>query len=118
MIWDQMIVLAGSNLASFIDDIMPGKYTAEIMIPKDFSVRSAISTALLGLFSGEFLLSDRLKKTNIQKNHLYVRCSSYINFNRVILGFILPINKNLWSSHLCASGRSEPSVLCDLLSYL
>jgi predicted acyltransferase len=88
------------NLASFIDRvIMPGKLYRDIHDPEGFfSTLPAIGTTLMGMLTGEFMLSKRMEKYPLKKV-LYL-VSAGIGF--VVIGKIwdlaFPINKNLWSS--------------------
>ncbi len=88
------------NLASYIDRmLMPGKLYLGNHDPEGlFSTIPAIGTALLGMFTGEFMKSDFLsdKKT---KKVLYLLGAAIV---LMVLGRIwhqfFPINKNIWSS--------------------
>lgn len=88
------------NLASYIDRlIMPGRLYRVNHDPEGlFSTIPAISTALLGMFTGEFLLSKYLDDKQLRKV-LYMALAAV---GLIILGQIwnlgFPINKNLWSS--------------------
>ena len=88
------------NLASFIDrTIMPGRLYRGNHDPEGlFSTIPAISTALLGMFTGEFMKSDFLRDKQIKKV-LYLTGAAIV---MMILGklwnLVFPINKNLWSS--------------------
>ena len=88
------------NLASFIDrQLMPGRLYRGYHDPEGlFSTIPAISTALLGMFTGEFLLSGKLKDKPYRKV-LYMFAAAVV---LMIIGKIwdmsFPINKNLWSS--------------------
>ncbi|NSW95029.1 MAG: DUF5009 domain-containing protein, partial [Bacteroidales bacterium] len=95
------------NLASYIDRIlMPGRLYLGNHDPEGiFSTLPAISTALLGMFTGEFLKSDFLKDKQIKK--VLIMAGAGILF--IIIGKIwdlaFPINKNLWtSSFVCFVG--------------
>lgn len=88
------------NLSSYIDRVlMPGKLYRGNHDPEGlFSTIPAISTALLGMFTGEFMLSDYLKNKPYRKL-LYMIAAAVI---LMIIGKLwnqgFPINKNLWSS--------------------
>lgn len=95
------------NLASYIDRIlMPGRLYLGNHDPEGiFSTLPAISTALLGMFTGEFLKSDFLKNRQVKK--VLVMAGAGILF--IIVGKIwdqvFPVNKNLWtSSFVCFVG--------------
>jgi predicted acyltransferase len=107
------------NLASYIDRlIMPGKLYRGNHDPEGlFSTLPAISTALLGMFTGEFLLSEKLKDRPYRKV-LYMFVAAVI---LMIIGklwdLVFPINKNLWSSSfVCYVGGL--SLLLFVIFYL
>jgi predicted acyltransferase len=88
------------NLASFIDrHIMPGKLYRGNHEPEGIlSTMPAVSTALLGMFTGEFLLSDYLKNKQLQKVLYMVTASVALMIIGKLWDLVFPINKNLWSS--------------------
>jgi predicted acyltransferase len=95
------------NLASYIDRmIMPGRLYRGNHDPEGlFSTIPAISTALLGMFTGEFLMSKYLSNKPLLKV-LYMAAAAIV---LMIIGRIwnlaFPINKNLWSpSFVCWVG--------------
>mgnify|MGYP005853610105 FL=1 len=95
------------NFASYIDRIvMPGILYLGNHDPEGiFSTIPAISTALLGMFTGEFMKSEYFKN-NLLKKALTVAAAG-IAF--ILLGklwdLFFPINKNLWtSSFVCFVG--------------
>jgi predicted acyltransferase len=88
------------NLASFIDrHIMPGKLYRGNHDPEGiFSTIPAISTALLGMFTGEFMLSDYLKEKPYRKVLYMVMAAVALMIIGILWDMGFPINKNLWSS--------------------
>lgn len=89
---------AEGNVAAWIDQLLlPGKMHRATYDPEGLlSTIPAIATALLGIFTGEFL---RSKKETAQTKTVYIL------FGGVILvligwlwGFVFPINKNMWTS--------------------
>ncbi|MGB4292874.1 MAG: DUF5009 domain-containing protein [Bacteroidales bacterium] len=107
------------NFASYIDRIlMPGKLYRGNHDPEGIlSTVPAISTALLGMFTGEFLLSNYLSN-NLLKKAIYIAGAGIVF---VIVGKVwdltFPINKNLWtSSFVCYVGGL--SLLLFALFYL
>lgn len=86
------------NFASYMDRvILPGKLYKVIHDPEGlFSTIPAISTALLGIFSGKLLKNPMILP---QKKALYLALGGIIS---LVLGQIwsldFPINKNLWTS--------------------
>jgi predicted acyltransferase len=95
------------NLASYIDRIlMPGRLYLQIHDPEGlFSTIPAIGTALLGMFTGEFMHSNRHADKPLKKV-LYLVVAAVI---LIVIGRIwnleFPINKNIWtSSFVCYVG--------------
>lgn len=89
---------AEGNVAAWIDQLLlPGKMHRATYDPEGLlSTIPAIATALLGIFTGEFL---RSKKETAQTKTVYIL------FGGVILvligwlwGLVFPINKNMWTS--------------------
>jgi predicted acyltransferase len=95
------------NLASFIDRIiMPGKLYKGNHDPEGlFSTLPAIGTALLGMFTGEFMLSKYLNDKPFKKVLYLVLASILLMIIGKVWDMTFPINKNLWtSSFVCFVG--------------
>lgn len=88
------------NLASFIDRIiMPGKLYLGNHDPEGiFSTIPAISTALLGMFTGEFLMSKFLQEKQLKKVLVMVLAAILLMIIGKLWDLVFPINKNIWSS--------------------
>ena len=88
------------NLASFVDrHFMPGKLYRGTTDPEGlFGTIPAIGTALLGMFTGEFLLSGYLSNKPLKKVLYMVLTAIALMVIGKIWDFAFPINKNLWSS--------------------
>ena len=88
------------NLASYIDRIlMPGKLYLGNHDPEGlFSTIPAISTALLGMFTGEFVMSGFLKDKLVRKVFVMAAAAIILMILGQIWNLFFPINKNLWSS--------------------
>jgi predicted acyltransferase len=88
------------NLASYIDRIiMPGKLYLGNHDPEGlFSTIPAISTALLGMFTGEFLLSNYLKDKSLRKVLYLIAAEILLIIIGKVWNIVFPINKNIWSS--------------------
>jgi len=107
------------NLASYIDRIlMPGRLYLGNHDPEGiFSTVPAISTALLGMFTGEFMLSKYLSNKPLQKVLYMVLAGIAFMIIGKIWDLNFPINKNLWSSSfVCYVGGL--SLLLFALFYL
>jgi len=89
------------NLAGHIDRLLlPGKYCCYVYGDSEgiLSTIPAISTALLGMLTGQFILSGYLHEKPLRK----VGCMALAALGLIALGgvwnFAFPINKYLWSS--------------------
>ena len=88
------------NLASYIDRVvMPGRLYLGNHDPEGiFSTIPAISTALLGMFTGEFLQSKHLANKPLLRVLILVLAGIAFMIIGKIWDLNFPINKNLWSS--------------------
>jgi predicted acyltransferase len=88
------------NLASYIDRlIMPGRLYLGNHDPEGlFSTIPAIGTALLGMFTGEFMLSKYLNDKPLKKVLYLVLAAVALMVIGKIWNLVFPINKNLWTS--------------------
>ncbi len=88
------------NLASYIDRmIMPGRLYRGNHDPEGlFSTIPAISTALLGMFTGEFVKSKYLNDKQLLKVGTMILAAVILMVTGKIWDLAFPINKNLWSS--------------------
>lgn len=95
------------NLTSHIDRLlMPGRLYLGNHDPEGiFSTLPAIGTALLGMFTGEFLLSDYLRDKPYRKVVYLVIAAVLLMIIGKVWNIVFPINKNLWtSSFVCFVG--------------
>jgi predicted acyltransferase len=95
------------NFSSYIDRLlMPGKLYLGNHDPEGiFSTIPAISTALLGMFTGEFLMSKYLADKQIKKVLVMVAAAAGLIVMGKVWDIFFPINKNLWtSSFVCFVG--------------
>jgi predicted acyltransferase len=95
------------NLTSHIDRLlMPGRLYLGNHDPEGiFSTIPAIGTALLGMFTGEFLLSKYLNDKPLRKVLYMVLTAIILMIIGRIWNIAFPINKNLWtSSFVCFVG--------------
>ena len=88
------------NLASYIDRmVMPGRLYLNIHDPEGlFSTIPAIGTALLGMFTGEFMLSKYLNDRPLKKVLYLVLAAVALMVIGRIWNLEFPINKNIWTS--------------------
>lgn len=95
------------NLAGYIDRLlMPGTLFMGNYTPQGFlSTIPAIGTPLLGMFTGEFLLSKYLNDNPLRKVLYLVLAAIALMIIGKIWNIVFPINKNLWtSSFICFAG--------------
>lgn len=95
------------NLTSYIDRmLMPGKLYLGNHDPEGIlSTMPAIGTALLGMFTGEFLLSGYLKEKPVKKVLYMAGAAVILMIIGKLWNIVFPINKNLWtSSFVCWVG--------------
>jgi predicted acyltransferase len=95
------------NLTSHIDRLlMPGKLYLGNHDPEGlFSTIPAIGTALLGMFTGEFMHSEYLHNKPLKKTLYLVLAAIVLMVIGQIWNLFFPINKNLWtSSFVCFVG--------------
>jgi predicted acyltransferase len=107
------------NLTSYIDRLlMPGKLYLGNHDPEGIlSTIPAISTALLGMFTGEFLMSEYLSNKPLRKVLYMALAAICLMIIGQIWNLFFPINKNLWtSSFVCFVGGL--SLLLFTLFYL
>jgi predicted acyltransferase len=88
------------NLASYLDRIlMPGRLYLGNHDPEGlFATIPAISTALLGMFTGEFVRSGYHGGRPLQKVLYMVLAGVAFMIIGKVWNLVFPINKNLWSS--------------------
>lgn len=95
------------NFASYVDRIlMPGKLYLGNHDPEGlFSTIPAISTALLGMFTGEFLMSKYFNDKLLRKALVIAAAGVAFMIIGKVWNLFFPINKNLWtSSFVCYVG--------------
>jgi len=95
------------NLTSHIDRLlMPGRLYLGNHDPEGlFSTIPAIATALLGMFTGEFVMSSYLNDKPLRKVLYMVIAAVALMLAGQLWNLTFPINKNLWtSSFVCFVG--------------
>lgn len=88
------------NLASYIDRmLMPGRLYLGNHDPEGiFSTLPAICTALLGMFTGEFIRSDYKSGKPVTKVLIMIGAAIILMIIGKLWNLVFPINKNIWSS--------------------
>jgi len=91
------------NLTGYIDRIlMPGRYYDSEQL---FTLLPATGTALLGMLTGEFVLSKFLSDKPLRKVLIMVLAAIGLMIIGKIWDIAFPINKHLWtSSYVCFAG--------------
>lgn len=95
------------SLVGYIDRLLlPGRLHLTIHDPEGiFSTVPAIGTALLGMFTGEFIKLQKDGLTDKKKAGYLVVAGGVLLVAGLLWGLISPINKNLWtSSFVCVVG--------------
>jgi predicted acyltransferase len=97
------------SIAGYLDRcLLPGALHNEIHDPEGIlSTLPAIVTALLGIFTGEFVRSKRIEN-EYQKVAAMIGAAIVLLSLGYLWNIVFPINKNLWSSSFvcCAGGWS------------
>lgn len=88
------------NLAGYIDRLLlPGIKYFKVMDPEGLlSHIPAISTALLGIFAGQLLLSESPKLSKLRKGIILFLSGIVCMGIGALWGMVFPIIKNLWTS--------------------
>jgi predicted acyltransferase len=86
------------NLASYIDRLLlPGKLHRAIYDPEGLlATIPAIASAMLGIFTGQFLSNENYKPS--KKSLLLFVAGIVLLIAGMLWNFIFPINKNMWTS--------------------
>ncbi len=95
------------SLVGYIDRVfMPGRLYLKVHDPEGLlSIVPAIATALLGMLTGQFVMTPDNDKKPMQKVAYMAIASVVLVVVGVIWNFAFPINKNLWtSSFVCLAG--------------
>ena len=88
------------NLAAYVDQVMlPGKLHRGVYDPEGLlSTIPAIGSAMLGIFTGQFLYQLPEEKRNSRTALLLFSVGFILIIVGWLWGLVFPINKNLWSS--------------------
>jgi predicted acyltransferase len=88
------------NLAGYIDRLLlPGRLSFGNYEPQGlFSTIPSIGIPLLGMFTGEFMLSKYLNDKPLKKVLYLVAAATVLIIIGLLWNIVFPINKNLWSS--------------------
>jgi predicted acyltransferase len=91
------------NLTGYIERLlMPGRYYNSEQL---FTLLPATGTALLGMFTGEFMMSGWLREKPMKKVLWLIVVSIVLMAVGKFWDIVFPINKHLWtSSYVCFAG--------------
>lgn len=95
------------NLAGYIDRLfLPGKLYNSLYEPQGYlSTIPAVSKALLGMFTGELILSGYLSNRQVKKVIYMILTGVALIIAGKVWNLSFPINKKLWSSSfVCFTG--------------
>jgi predicted acyltransferase len=92
------VLIPEGNLEGYIDRIaLPGKLHRAVYDPEGLlSTIPAIGSAMLGIFTGQFLLSEKL--TSVRKAMVLGIAGISLLALGFLWGMVFPINKNMWTS--------------------
>jgi predicted acyltransferase len=92
------ILTPEGNLEGYIDRILlPGKLHRAMYDPEGLlSTIPAIGSAMLGIFTGQFLLNEKL--TSIRKAIVLAIAGLAVLATGFLWGIVFPVNKNMWTS--------------------
>ena len=107
------------NIVSYLDRmIMPGKLFLGIHDPEGlFSTIPAISTALLGIYTGNILINTAVNKRK-QTTFKLITISFLLIIAAQIWNLFFPINKNLWTSSFVLQCGGISMLLMAVFYYL
>jgi len=95
------VLTPGGNLSAYVDQLfLPGKLHRKVYDPEGLlSTIPAIATAMMGIFTGQFLLWDAGDKFSpFKKMLLMLGASGVLIITGLVWNTVFPINKNMWTS--------------------
>ncbi|WP_099465762.1 MULTISPECIES: acyltransferase family protein [Parabacteroides] len=107
-------------LVGYVDRIMlPGHLYLKIHDPEGIlSTVPAIATALLGMFTGEFIKLQKKEFTETKKVLYLLVVGLILVVSGVIWNLFFPINKNLWTSSFVCTVGGISMILFALFYYI
>jgi predicted acyltransferase len=108
------------NFAGYTDRILlPGKLHRMVYDPEGLlSVIPAIGSAMLGIFTGQFLRSTSSKFTPGKKAVYLFACGAALLVAGWLWGFVFPVNKNMWTSSFVLFAGGWSVLLFALFYYV
>lgn len=114
------ILTPEGNLAAWADrNFLPGKLHRKVYDPEGLlSNIPAIASALLGIFTGQFLQLAPATWTNSRKAATIFGAGAFCILTGYAWGWAFPINKNLWSSTYVLFAGGWSMILFALFYYI
>lgn len=112
------ILTPEGNLEGYIDRILlPGKLHTAMYDPEGLlSTIPAIGTAMLGIFTGQFLRTNQL--TSAKKTLWLLASGILLLLTGFMWGIVFPINKNMWTSSFVLYAGGWSVLLFALFYYV
>lgn len=106
------------NMEAYIDRILlPGKLHRTVYDPEGlFSTIPAIGTAMLGIFTGQFLRNEKL--TSVKKVLVLIGAGICLLLLGLLWSIVFPINKNMWTSSFVLYAGGWSVLLFTLFYYV
>jgi predicted acyltransferase len=112
------VLTPGGNLEGYVDRLLlPGKLHRAVYDPEGLlSTIPAIATAMLGIFTGQFLRNSRL--TSSKKVLWLFAAAAGLLLLGLLWGIVFPINKNMWTSSFVLYAGGWAVLLFALFYYV
>jgi predicted acyltransferase len=94
------VLTPDGNLSAWVDRLLlPGKLHRKVYDPEGLlSTLPAVASALLGVFTGQFLRWPSLKLTPVLKGVIMLGAAVVLLLAGLLWNVFFPINKNMWTS--------------------
>ncbi len=112
------ILTPEGNLEAYIDRVLlPGKLHRAVYDPEGLlSTIPAIGTAMLGIFTGQFLRNEKL--TSAKKVLILIGAGTGLLLLGLLWSIVFPINKNMWTSSFVLYAGGWSVLLFALFYYV
>jgi predicted acyltransferase len=94
------VLTAEGNLSAYVDRLLlPGKLHRTVYDPEGLlSTIPAIGSAMLGVFTGQFLQIPSEKWNKVKKGFALIIAAAILLVAGLLWSMFFPINKNMWTS--------------------